>query len=183
MRINNQFIINLIVATVAAYFLPLLCLIPIAYIFPSWGPLGMAFAMAGIFYAPIVGLGFAIFSMVFEKDPQFKKIIKSYEIAYPDPLILKIGDIVTIIKKEETPECVGWYFCKDQNGKEGWISKDFMTIEDSTGIMIKDYSAKEIAVEINDEVSVISESCGWVWCKKENGDEGWLPRSYLELFT
>ena len=106
---------------------------------------------------------------------------EKYEIAYPDPLILKPGDEVTIIESETGPEWIGWHFCKDQSGKEGWISEKYMRINSQlkTGTITNSYTAKELNIEPDQEVEVTNESFGWVWCKTEN-DEGWLPKNILK---
>jgi len=109
-----------------------------------------------------------------------KIVTEDYSIAYSDPLTLKPKDQVTVIKAESNPEWIGWHFCKDQNGKEGWISEDYMTIniEKKIGTITKSYTAKELDAKVNEEVEVTSESRGWAWCKKSD-DEGWLPKNIL----
>jgi len=108
-------------------------------------------------------------------------VTEKYEIAYPDPLILKPGDEVTVIKAETNPEWIGWHSCKDQNGKEGWISEKYMTInyETQIGTITNSYTAKELNAEASREVEVTKESHGWAWCKTKS-DEGWLPKNILK---
>lgn len=108
------------------------------------------------------------------------KVTKKYDICYPDPLSLQKGDVVSILKKEETPEWDGWYFCKDHLQKEGWISRDYLRIEDTKATLIKPYSAKELSANEGEEALPLFESCGWSWCKKSTGEEGWLPNNILE---
>ncbi len=105
---------------------------------------------------------------------------KNYEICYPDPLSLKIGEFVTIIRSEEdSSEWYGWHFCKDQNLKEGWVSVDFMTIDNNIGKITNDYSAKELCINKGQDVIVLEESCGWYWCSV-NCDNGWVPKNIFD---
>lgn len=105
----------------------------------------------------------------------------SYTIAYPDPLILQPGEKVNIIKSENAEsDWFGWHFCKDKNGKDGWISKDYMDVEGSKGEISKSYSAKELDATEGEEFEIIYSSCGWSWCKNSSNEEGWLPDNIFE---
>jgi len=107
-----------------------------------------------------------------------QKITSDYTLYYPDPLFLKVGEQIKILK-EDDGEWKGWFFCEDIQGKNGWISKTYFKKENDIGIIIKDYNAIELTVKKDDEVLVIFEDSGWAWCKDSNNNEGWLPTNVL----
>ena len=109
---------------------------------------------------------------------------KQYQICYPDPISLKQGDLVKVINSEpEESEWFGWHFCSDQNENEGWISNDFIDIQNHSGRVLKDYSAKELNAEIGQLFRIISESYGWYWCENEQDEKGWLPTNLFDQIT
>lgn len=108
------------------------------------------------------------------------KAIENYSICYPEHLNLAPDETVEVIKSEDTnSDWFGWHYCKDKNGKEGWISNDYMIVEGSSGKILKSYTAKELNATVGDEFFVLYNSCGWSWCKNSNGEEGWLPNNIL----
>ena len=107
--------------------------------------------------------------------------IEDYTIFYPDPIKLSVGEYVEVIKSEKiSSDWYGWHFCKDQNGKEGWVSEEYIQINEMTGKVIKTYTAKEINCQLGEKVEIVHESFGWVWCKKTSGEEGWLPKNIFK---
>ena len=109
------------------------------------------------------------------------KVIEKYEICYPNPLNLKVGDKIQLFEKDVPDKWKGWNWCKDSTGNEGWISETYFKRESNDSAeIIKDYTAQEIAVNEGDEVELIFEDCGWAWCKKSSSEEGWLPTEILE---
>ncbi|MCB0356820.1 MAG: GNAT family N-acetyltransferase [Bdellovibrionales bacterium] len=110
------------------------------------------------------------------------EVIEDYEICYPNPLNLKAGDQIQLFEKDVPKKWLGWNWCKDSTGKEGWISETYFDRSEDKGVLVKDYTAKEISVTNGEKVDLIFEDCGWAWCKKENGDQGWLPTEVLKEF-
>jgi uncharacterized protein YgiM (DUF1202 family) len=101
-----------------------------------------------------------------------------YQSAYPDPLKLKAGDEVKV--EEKKSEWPGWLWCTDRNGNAGWIPGDYIERDGDTGTLRVDYDATELTVEAGDELEVIRERNGWAWCRKSDGEHGWLPLNVLE---
>ena len=106
------------------------------------------------------------------------KVSSAYKSAYPDPLQLKAGDEVRVTdKKSEWP---GWLWCTDRNGNAGWIPGLYIERSGDTGMLRTYYDATELTVEAGDEVEVLGEQSGWAWCRKTDGEQGWLPLNALE---
>ena len=107
------------------------------------------------------------------------RVIKNYEICYPNPLNLKVGDNIELFKKDVPEKWLGWNWCKDSSGNEGWISETYFEKKESEVKIVKNYTAQELSVVSGEYVELIFEDCGWAWCKKEAGKEGWLPVEVL----
>lgn len=107
------------------------------------------------------------------------KVIEDYEICYPKPLDLKVGDQIQLFERDVPEKWRGWNWCKDSTGNEGWISETYFIRNTKGAVMVKDYTAKEISVANGDNVEAVYSDCGWSWCKKTNGDQGWLPSEIL----
>ncbi|MBT4793264.1 MAG: hypothetical protein HON90_16955 [Halobacteriovoraceae bacterium] len=108
------------------------------------------------------------------------KVTEKYEICYPNPLNLKVGEKIQLFKKDIPEKWKGWNWCKDSTGNEGWISETYFKREhDDKAEIVKNYTAQEISVNENDKVELVFEDFGWAWCKKVNGEEGWLPTEIL----
>lgn len=109
------------------------------------------------------------------------KVTEKYEVCYPNPLNLEVGDKIQLFEKDVPEKWKGWNWCQDSTGNEGWISETYFKRVDSNNTeIIKEYTAQEISVNTGDEVELVFKDCGWAWCKKLNGDEGWLPTEVLE---
>ena len=106
------------------------------------------------------------------------KAKRTYEICYPAPLTLEVGDTVEILKSEDKlSEWYGWHFCRDALGREGWISVDFMELKLGQGKINKSYTAEELSALEGQVFKVLDESCGWYWCESEKKEFGWLPQN------
>ena len=108
------------------------------------------------------------------------KIIEDYEICYPNPLNLKVGDAIQLFEKSTPEKWRGWHWCRDTTGNEGWISQTYFQRTNNTATIVKDYTAKELTVRKDDQVKVVYNDCGWAWCRAVDGEEGWIP---CEIFT
>ena len=111
-------------------------------------------------------------------------IIETHETEYPNPIILKAGEKVII--GEEFNGCenwTNWVYCKKiDNSNGGWVPKQI--IEDDCGIILRDYSAKELNVEKGTIVEGIKELNGWLWSKnKLTNETGWIPMEKVKLLN
>jgi len=110
-----------------------------------------------------------------------RKVVKAYEVVYPNAIRVLKGAPILILREETNPEWAGWLWCRSEDGQEGWISKDFLEIKDSHATMNRDYDAREVAVQPDELVQVLKEEHGWVWVKKSDSSEGWIPIANLEI--
>lgn len=104
-----------------------------------------------------------------------RTVIENYEVAYTNPIRLRIGDKVQITKRETNPDWLGWVFCIDKNGISGWVSKNYLKIEGSSAEVLKNYDASELAVTAGEQVYCLMTEFGWAWVRNNQKLEGWVP--------
>ncbi|MGC9385101.1 MAG: SH3 domain-containing protein, partial [Kosmotogaceae bacterium] len=77
---------------------------------------------------------------------------------------------------------INWIFCKkvDSEGA-GWVPLQLIDTKGETATAKEHYSAREMNVYKGENVNGIKRLNGWIWCMKENGNEGWIPEENLDL--
>jgi uncharacterized protein YgiM (DUF1202 family) len=110
--------------------------------------------------------------------PGLCRVIKDYQLAYPDPIILCLGDIVTIEDRES--EWPGWIWCTTARGKSGWTPKSYIQRDGDKGVTLRSYDATELSVTEGEELTIINEESGWFWCRTKDGHLGWVPKQSVE---
>jgi len=105
-------------------------------------------------------------------------VVEKYETAYPNPITLIIGEKVIIGKEYEATESENWenwvYCTKADNSNAGWVPKQIINFE--TGLILRNYLAKELTVEKGIIIEGIEELNGWMLSKdKSTGEIGWIP--------
>ena len=111
-------------------------------------------------------------------------VIEKYETKYPDPIILTTGEKVIIGKEHEITESENWenwvYCSKTDGSNAGWVPKQIIDYEN--GLILQDYSAKELTVEKGIILEGIEELNGWLLSKnKSTSETGWIPMENVNL--
>ncbi|MFZ5980351.1 MAG: SH3 domain-containing protein [Candidatus Zixiibacteriota bacterium] len=106
-------------------------------------------------------------------------VIKSYRTAYPDPLIIKKGERLTVGEKES--EWTGWTWCTNAKGKSGWAPESYLSVKGDTAVSRCDYDATELTVAAGEKLTVLGEESGWVRAAKADGATGWVPRECVKF--
>lgn len=103
--------------------------------------------------------------------------LSSHKSNYPDPISFEEGDEVTIHHLDT--DYPGWVKVSTKDGKAGWAPIEYLSsvAEDGPSIALKEYSAKELDVEIGEQLKLIHELNDWVWVNKLDGESGWIPLS------
>lgn len=62
-----------------------------------------------------------------------------------------------------------WMFCHEEKyDRKGWVPEQIIRKDmNGTGIIIKQYTAKELNVSIGERVIELEELNGWIWCEKQ----------------
>ena len=105
-------------------------------------------------------------------------VILDYHSAYPDPLILKAGEILKV--EERKCEYGEWLWCTTREGKSGWVPEPYLKRQGDSGELLYDYDATELTVKAGEEVIAGEKACDWLWCTNNEGKKGWVPEKCLE---
>ena len=110
------------------------------------------------------------------------EVIKTHRSNYPNPIILYKGQSVIVGKKYDGPEnWHHWIYCYTMDrGLEGWVPEQIIQMNDGNGMILEDYTAEELNVDIGERVAGFKELNGWIWCEKlHNRHFGWVPKDHL----
>ncbi|NTV35589.1 MAG: hypothetical protein HGA53_01415 [Anaerolineaceae bacterium] len=108
-------------------------------------------------------------------------VIKAWHVHYPDPLVLQRGEQVTTHQRDD--EFLGWIFCEQTGGKQGWVPESWLTLLDGGLAVVKqDYNAVELELHPGEKCTLHQLESGWYWATHQNGQTGWAPADCLELF-
>ncbi|HZK56596.1 MAG TPA: SH3 domain-containing protein [Desulfosporosinus sp.] len=113
------------------------------------------------------------------------ELIEEHKSNNPTPLIIRKGTRVNVGKRSDGANSwPNWIYCYSLDGNsEGWTPEQIIQIESEYGIVLEDYSAKELGMKKGEIVEGNIELNGWVWCSKLNGsEEGWLPKEKIVVF-
>ncbi len=109
-------------------------------------------------------------------------VVKRYESQYPDPITVKKGEKVKLGKRyaglENWPN---WIYCHSlRTSKEGWVPEQIIRTKGEYGVLIANYTAKELDVEKGEQVTGERELNEWIWCRRDRDyEEGWVPKINL----
>ncbi len=107
------------------------------------------------------------------------RVVRAHAVIYADPIAFCAGDTLRLGHRDD--EYVGWIWATAADGRAGWIPAEAVASDDGEHARaLRDYTARELAVEIGDEVSVDHALAGWVWVRNARGDEGWIPAGHVE---
>ena len=113
------------------------------------------------------------------KETSQGRVVKDYRSAYPDPLVLRTGEKVTVEKKKT--EWDGWLWCTTEKGKKGWVPEKYLEIEGSKGRACRDYDGTELTAAKGESLEIFEEESGWIWCRTEHGRYGWIPEENVRI--
>jgi uncharacterized protein YgiM (DUF1202 family) len=104
----------------------------------------------------------------------------SYDKQYPDPLTMKTGDALKIVKRNDE-EWPGWVFCQSQSGKKGWVPETSVKIESDSAVAQQNYEASEVTVMEGEIVRIEKVESGWAWVTNMTNETGWVPLKNLKI--
>lgn len=121
--------------------------------------------------------------MLYVYPPNTRVIVRRrYERPYPDPISVRAGDVVKVDRtRTETTDLFGWLWCRGPDGREGWTPEGWIEQAGATGRMTRDFSALELDVDAGERLLAILGESGFVFARRQNGEEGWVPDGLLDL--
>ncbi|MFZ1320265.1 MAG: SH3 domain-containing protein [Ignavibacteria bacterium] len=113
---------------------------------------------------------------------QTYKIQSSYNSIYKNPIVVIPGEIVKILEIEKEEKWKGWIKV-ESSSNAGWIPIQIIELSDDgiKGKILENYTAKELDVDIGDEIQKINSLNGWTWSRRIiDNEEGWIPDEIIE---
>jgi len=118
----------------------------------------------------------------------YKYIVKeAWERSYTDPINIQKGENVIMDLSEIDNEWENWVWCISSVEKNGWVPTQILkVIEDISdtkkrAFVLKDYSANELTIQVNDILIGNEILNGWLWCCIQGSDiKGWVPLENIQ---
>ncbi len=102
-----------------------------------------------------------------------------YEVSYPHPVEFSVGDRVRIGREDST--WPGWVWTRTGDGNEGWAPLPRLDpAGDGTAVAREAYTARELSMRRGDRLVSLRVHSGWLWCRNQHGEEGWVPAFNLK---
>ena len=103
----------------------------------------------------------------------------SHRASHADPVRVKAGEPLRPTGREEVWDGFRWLWAVGPDGREGWVPED-LPVPCGTGwVAARDYSAVELDIAAGEPVQVLEARSGWVWARRQDSAEGWLPARAL----
>lgn len=115
----------------------------------------------------------------FNKD--IYKCIQEHRTEYPDPIDLTKGEVVKLGNNAPEENWKTWIWVSKNNGKGGWVPEQLIQLiesqeEEKKGLILGDYSSKELNADLGDRLEKVKAMNGWTWVRNVNtNQEGWIP--------
>jgi len=105
------------------------------------------------------------------------KVLIEYQAAYPEPFVVKAGEVLTSGDKES--EWPGWVWCTNREGESRWVPEAYLQRQGERCLALRDYDAVELTVRPGQDLLATDEVSGWFWCTNQEGQRGWVPAEHL----
>lgn len=119
-------------------------------------------------------------------DQRYKNVYivtKQHTSNYPNPIRLFKGQKVILGKKYEgNIDWNNWIYCYPKDKYlEGWVPTQIIHIQGEQGLILEDYIAKELEINVGENLLKLKELNGWIWVKRiTNSEEGWVPKENVK---
>jgi hypothetical protein len=109
--------------------------------------------------------------------------IASHKTEYENPIKLVKGEHVKLGKRAPEENWRDWIWAESSNHEGGWVPIQLIdsSEDESSGVILENYSAKELNIEKGDSVVKIRALNGWTWVRRmSDNSEGWIPNETIE---
>jgi hypothetical protein len=106
------------------------------------------------------------------------KVIQAHKPSDPDNLTGISGDKLAFERRPSKYK--GWLWCRSTNGNESWVPEAWLRIEGKQAVLLRDYTANELNIEVGELATLVLVQSEWAYCQSEKGTFGWLPLSCIE---
>jgi hypothetical protein len=105
------------------------------------------------------------------------RVIEPYETPFPDPLEAVAGTKFRYERRET--EWEGWLWCTAPSGQTGWVPETWLTLNEGSCTLKRDYVARELSVETGELITADFVESDWIFGSTEGGEQGWVPVKHL----
>lgn len=105
------------------------------------------------------------------------RAVKPWQIHYPNPIRGVTGDRLVLGRRDD--EYPGWIWGTSADGRAGWVPESWLRVDGENGVLLRDYTAAELALEPGDTVNGHVVESGWLWATAAGGRTGWVPLECL----
>lgn len=112
--------------------------------------------------------------------------IATHKTEYETPIRLSKGEIVKLGELAPEENWKDWIWAENNEQQGGWVPIQIIeNLSDSgQGLILEDYTAKELNINKNEQVVKLKSLNAWSWVRKlSNNDEGWIPDEVIEMTT
>lgn len=112
------------------------------------------------------------------------RVLQQHKSEFPDPILLTQGESVQVGETYDGPEnWDGWVSCTNERGQLGWVPDCLLQLTaPHEAVVLEDYTARELDVQVGQIVFGSRHLNGWVWCETADAlASGWVPLAHLEL--
>lgn len=107
------------------------------------------------------------------------KVTRDYSTASMRPLTVRTGDRITLGRKD--PEWPGWVWGVNADGQSAWVPESYLRREGDKGILLVDYTSRELSLHTGEELELQYQESGWYWARNQNGETGWAPSKHIQV--
>jgi hypothetical protein len=93
------------------------------------------------------------------------------------PLQIAEGDVLLVGPRDKS--WPGWIWVSTPDGRGSYVPEDILEIGGATARVRTAFSARDLSVKRGERVEALREVSGWLWCRNDAGETGWLPEFVL----
>jgi hypothetical protein len=95
------------------------------------------------------------------------------------PIKVSPGDVVNV--GDHDTNWPAFVFVTTLAG-QGWVPARHLAIDGRRGVVGVAYDTTELPTTTGERLQVVrrDDESGWLWCRKEKGEEGWVPTDTVD---
>lgn len=102
------------------------------------------------------------------------RVVKDHIRSYDHSISLHVGEKIRVGQRDD--EWTTWLWCTNNNQESAWVPEEVLDLHNNeTATVNRDYNSIELTVALGEEVAGFERIGGWLWCRNENHEEGWIP--------
>lgn len=110
------------------------------------------------------------------------KTVASHRTEYEHPIRLEKGERVQLGERAPEENWKDWIWAENSRGHGGWVPVQLIDHPEdgAQGMVLEDYSAKELDVDPGEEIVKLRTLNGWTWVRRiSDREEGWIPNESI----